>query len=180
MMRSQPESTVLAVIDIQERLARVVPGCEAIVERAVRLARAAELLGVRRELTEQYPKGLGPTVPSVAACMPAAEEKLAFSAAGCGCLAVEPGRGVESVVLAGLETHVCILQTALDLLARGLVVFVPVDAVASRFAIDHETALRRLEHSGAILTTSESLLFEWCRRADHEQFREIRSLITGA
>ena len=136
-MRSQPESTLLVVIDIQERLAMVVPGCEAVVERTVRLARAAEMLGVRRALTEQYPKGLGPSLPSVAACMPPAEEKLAFSAAGCGCLAVEPGGGIESVVLAGLETHVCILQTALDLLARGLVVFVVVDAVASRCAIDH-------------------------------------------
>ena len=178
-MRSQPESTLLVVIDIQERLARVVPGCEGVVERTVRLARAAEMLGVRRVLTEQYPKGLGPSLPSVAACMPPAVEKLAFSAAGCGCLAVEPGGGIESVVLAGLETHVCILQTALDLLARGLVVFVVVDAVASRCAIDHETALRRLECSGAVVTTSEALLFEWCHGADHERFREVRGLITG-
>lgn len=177
-MRSQPASTLLAVIDIQERLARVVPGCELVVERTVRLARAAELLGVRRGLTEQYPQGLGPTLPSVAACMPPAEEKLAFSAAGCGCLSVEPASGIGSVVLAGFETHVCILQTALDLLTRGIVVFVAVDAVASRFAIDHETALRRLEQAGVVLTTSESLLFEWCRGADHERFREVRSLIT--
>ncbi len=178
-MRSQPDTTLLAVIDIQERLARVVPGCDAIVERAVRLARAADILGVRRGLTEQYPQGLGPTVSSVAACMPPAEEKLAFSAAGCGCLSVCPGDGVTAVVLAGLETHICILQTALDLLGRGLVVFVAVDAVASRSAIDHETALRRLEFSGAVLTTSESLLFEWCRGADHDRFREVRSLVTG-
>ena len=167
------------MIDIQERLARVVPGCDAVVERTVRLARAAELLGVRRVLTEQYPQGLGPSLPSVAACMPPAEEKRAFSAAGCGCLAIEPGSGVASVVLAGLETHICILQTALDLLARGIVVFVAADAVASRCAMDHEIALRRLESSGAVVTTSESLLFEWCRGADHERFREVRGLITG-
>lgn len=179
-MRTQPESTLLAVIDIQERLAAVVPDCQQVVARTVRLARAAEMLGVRRVLTEQYPKGLGPTVPNVAACMPPAEEKLAFSAAGCGCLAVEPGCGIASVVLAGFETHVCILQTALDLLSRGIAVFVPVDAVASRFASDHEVALRRLELSGAVPTTSESLLFEWCRGADHPRFREVRGLITGA
>jgi hypothetical protein len=178
-VRSQPASTLLAVIDIQDRLARVVPGCGEIVERTVRLARAAELLGVRRGLTEQYPRGLGPTLPSVAACMPPAEEKIAFSAAGCGCLAVETRGDIESVVLAGLETQVCILQTALDLLARGTVVFVVVDAVGSRFAIDHETALRRLEHAGVVLTTSESLLFEWCRGADHERFQEVRRLVTA-
>lgn len=83
-MRTDPSSTLLAVIDIQERLAAVVPDCDRLTQRTVRLAKGAEILGVRRALTEQYPKGLGPTVPQLAACMPAAEEKIAFSAAGCG------------------------------------------------------------------------------------------------
>jgi nicotinamidase-related amidase len=80
-------------------------------------------------------------------------------------------------VLCGLETHVCISQTALDLLARGLNVFVAVDAVASRHAVDHETALMRLQASGAILTTTEAVLFEWCRSAEHPQFQAVRKLV---
>jgi nicotinamidase-related amidase len=176
-VRTDPASTLLAVIDIQERLAAVVPDCDRLIQRTVRLAKAAEILGVRRALTEQYPKGLGPTVPDLVACMPAAEEKIAFSAAGCGCLAVAPAAGCESVVLAGLETHICILQTALELLERGVRVFVAVDAVGSRYAIDHETALRRLELAGVVPVTTESLLFEWCRGADHARFREVRNLV---
>ncbi len=179
-MRSLPSSTLVAVIDIQQRLTSAVPGSDAIVERTVRLVRAASMLGVRLALTEQYPKGLGPTVPAVADCMPRPNEKRAFSAAGCTCLSVSPSEGMNTVILAGLETHVCILQTALDLLEKGLVVFVAVDAVGSRFEKDHEVALRRLEASGGLLTTTEAILFEWCRDADHQFFRDVRSLITGA
>ena len=80
-------------------------------------------------------------------------------------------------MLCGLETHVCIAQTALDLLARGLGVFITVDAVTSRHALDHEVALRRLEGAGAILTTSEAVLFEWCRSAEHPQFQAVRRLV---
>ena len=183
-MRTRPESNVLAVIDVQERLLPAIPGAAAVLDRICRLADAASLLGVRRLLTEQYPKGLGPTAPEVAGRMPRAVEKLAFS--GCGSDAflesIESGEppndaAAESVVLVGVETHVCILQTALDLANRGYGVFVPVDAVASRHRIDHDTALRRLEGSGAILTTSESILFEWCRSADHPRFQELRKVV---
>ena len=83
-------------------------------------------------------------------------------------------------MLAGLETHVCVAQTALDLLARGVGVFVAVDAVTSRHTTDHEVALRRLEGAGAVLTTTESVLFEWCRSAEHPQFQAIRRLVTSA
>jgi nicotinamidase-related amidase len=183
-MRTRPESTVLAVIDVQQRLVPAIPGAAPVLDRICRLADGAGLLGVRRLLTEQYPKGLGPTDPEVAGRMPRAIEKLAFSCCGSDAFlasleepAAADGATVESVVLAGVETHVCILQTAVDLLARGFGVFVPVDAVASRHRIDHDTALRRLEGSGAILTTSESLLFEWCRSADHPRFQELRKVV---
>ena len=85
--------------------------------------------------------------------------------------------GASAVVLAGLETHVCVTQTALDLAAAGVSVFVAVDAVASRHPIDHETALRRLEAAGVIPTTSEAVLFEWCRTAAHPQFQAIRRFV---
>ena len=128
-------------------------------------------------LTEQYPQGLGTTAAPLAALLPRPVTKMSFSCCGAGgfALALPPGRG--ALVLCGLETHVCVLQTALDLLARGYAVFVAVDAVASRHPIDHDTALRRLEAAGAILTTSEAVLFEWCGTADHPRFQDVRKLV---
>ena len=85
--------------------------------------------------------------------------------------------GRESVVLVGMETHVCVAQTALDLLAVGFAVFLPVDAVSSRFDLDHTTALRRLEVAGAVLTTTEGVAFEWVRDAAHPQFKAVSRLV---
>ena len=180
-MRIQPATTLLAVVDIQERLLAVIPAADGVVARAARLAQAAGLLGVRSMLAEQYPRGLGPTPATLASLLPPPVAKMAFSCCGCEPFAAaidapapEP---LETVVLCGLETHVCIAQTALDLLFRGLGVFIVVDAVASRHALDHEVALRRLEGAGAILTTSEAVIFEWCRSAEHPQFQAVRRLV---
>ena len=172
-MRLRPASTVLYVIDVQERLLPAVPDVDRVISRCGRLAQAAGILGVRSVLSEQYPRGLGHTVPALAAVLPPAVEKIAFSCGGC----LSPPSDADAVVLAGLETHVCVTQTALDMLALGLNVFVAVDAVASRHAIDHEVALRRLESAGAVLTTTEAVLFEWCRTAEHPQFQAIRRLV---
>ena len=103
----------------------------------------------------------------------------------CRVLAIEDVRWVETfrrearpkVVLAGIETHVCVLHTALDLLALGFRVFLAVDAVGARYAVDHETALRRLEQAGAILTTVEGCAFEWVGGAGHAKFKEISRLV---
>ena len=81
------------------------------------------------------------------------------------------------VVLAGIETHVCVQQTALDMLAQGFRVYVTVDAVASRYSVDHEYALRRLEHAGAVLTTAETAVFEWVGGAGSPRFKEISRLV---
>jgi nicotinamidase-related amidase len=180
-MRMLPATTLLGVIDIQERLIAAVPAADFVVARSARLAEAARILGVRAVLTEQYPKGLGPTPAALAALLSPAVAKMSFSSCGCGPFAAavdDPAPlAVESAVLCGLETHVCIAQTALDLLARGLAVFIAVDAVASRHTLDHEVALRRLEGAGAILTTTEAILFEWCRTAEHPQFQAVRRLV---
>lgn len=176
-MRLVPSTTLLAVIDVQERLLAAMPEAERVVARCLRLAEAARLLGVRGVLTEQYPQGLGPTPPALAAVLPPAAAKMRFSCRGCGGFDAAVTPGLVGVVLAGLETHVCVTQTALDLLAEGLAVFIAVDAIASRHAIDHDTALRRLEGAGAVLTTTEAVIFEWCRSADHPRFREVRRLV---
>ena len=176
-MRLDPATSTLCVIDVQEKLLPVVAAAEVVIDRCGRLAAAAALLGVPAILTEQYPRGLGPTAPALAGRLPPAVSKLAFSCCGSDAFVAALPATAATVVLAGLETHVCVAQTALDLLARGLGVFVAVDAVASRHAIDHEFGLRRLEASGAVLTTSEAVLFEWCRSAEHPQFQAVRRLV---
>lgn len=180
-MRLHAPTSLLCVVDIQERLLPAIPTGPQVVSMAGRLADAATLLGVRSVLTEQYPKGLGPTPPDLAAKLPPALTKMTFSCCGSdaftAALTAALTADIESVLISGLETHVCIQQTALDLLARGLTVFIAVDAVASRHTLDHEIALRRLESSGAILTTTEAALFEWCRSAEHSQFQAIRKLV---
>lgn len=176
-MRIDSSTSLLCVIDVQERLLAVMPDAGRIVSRCRRLATAARLLDVAGLITEQYPRGLGTTPRDLAHLLPPALEKTSFSCLGCAAFAqaIEPHHHV--AVLAGLETHVCVAQTALDLLARGLGVAVCVDAVGSRHAIDHEIALRRLEASGAVLVTSEAVLFEWCRSADHPRFQDVRRLV---
>ena len=176
-MKLEAGSSVLCVVDLQERLLAAMPGSDAVVDRAGRLVRGAALLGVRSLLVEQYPQGLGVTPAAVASELPPALAKMTFSCCGCESFIDALPSDAGSAVLCGLETHVCVAQTALDLLERGLDVFVVVDAVRSRHAIDHETALRRLESSGAILTTSEAVLFEWCRSAEHPQFQAVRKLV---
>jgi len=176
-MRLDPVTSTLCVIDVQEKLLPAVAGGDRVVDRCVRLAAAAELLGVPAILTEQYPHGLGPTPPALAGRLPPAVGKLAFSCCGSEAFVAALPATAATVVLAGLETHVCVAQTALDLLARGLGVFVAVDAVTSRHALDHDVGLRRLEAAGAVLTTSEAVLFEWCQSAAHPQFQAVRRLV---
>jgi len=129
--------------------------------------------------TEQYPKGLGPTTAELARRLPADRPaKTAFSCCGAaGFLADLRARGRPNVVLAGMETHVCVQQTALDLIEAGFTVFLPQDAVASRGPLDHATALRRLERAGAIPTTAEAVAFEWVGDAAHPQFKAVSKLV---
>lgn len=171
--------SLAVVVDLQEKLLAAIPDGQAIVAQTDFLLRSAAVLGVPYLATEQYPQGLGSTVASLLPLLPPDRPaKLAFS-----CQAVpllqqllrEQGR--DQVVLVGIEAHVCVLQTALDLLDDSLGVFVAVDAVSSRFAIDRETALRRLERAGVVLTTTETCVFEWLRGADHSEFRTISRLV---
>jgi nicotinamidase-related amidase len=174
-MRLDPATSLVGVVDIQERLLAVMPAADQVAARSLRLVTAAGLVNVPALLTEQYPKGLGRTPAALAEKLPPALEKMSFS--GCGAFQQAIPATTEAVILCGLETHVCITQTALDLLAAGYGVFIAVDAVSSRHSLDHDVALRRLEAAGAFLTTTEAVLFEWCRSADHAAFQAIRRLV---
>jgi len=176
-MRLSSSTSMLCVIDVQERLVPAVANGHVVVARCRRLAEGARLLGVPAVLTEQYRKGLGATVPALAELLPPPLEKLSFSCCGAEGFAAAIAARVGQIVLCGLETHVCVAQTALDLLAEGYAVFLAVDAISSRHAIDRDVALRRLVAAGAVPTTSEAVLFEWCRSASHPQFQAVRKLV---
>jgi nicotinamidase-related amidase len=166
--------SALVVIDVQERLAMAMPSPEPVVRATAVLLEAAGLLGIPVWLTEQYPKGLGSTVAEVAAKLPAGAqriEKTSFSA--CGGLALTRPQ----VVLAGMEAHVCVLQTALELAAAGREVFVAADAITSRSEANYINALSRMELGGVVVTNTESVIFEWLRDAANEHFRTISKLI---
>ena len=144
----------------------------------LRLVRAARILDVPVFATEQYPQGLGPTVEPLAKLIPERPAKTIFHCLGAPGIAEGlVAAGVKHVTLAGIEAHVCVAQTALELLRLGYLVQVPADAVGSRSAIDREFALRRLEHAGAVVTTTEATLFEWLGGSDHPRFKEVSALV---
>lgn len=171
----------LVVVDVQEKLLQVIPQGDQLVARIQQLTQAARLFEIPLSCTEQYPKGLGSTVPELAESLPAPKEKLFFSASEClgWGAAANMTDSRTKVVLTGIEAHICVQQTALDLLALGYRVTIPVDAVASRHQLDWEIALKRMENSGASITTTESILFEWCDVAGTEEFKQISRLVTG-
>lgn len=172
------DATLLLVVDLQERLLSVQPRARQIAFNTRRLLDAAAALGVRIAATEQSPNKLGGTSAELRERLPAAPHvKAAFSASACGDIFQSlPDAGIDRVVVCGIESHVCIQQTVLDLLSGAYRVAVPVDAVGSRFDVDHETALQRMESAGAVLTTTESMMFEWCETAEAPGFKQISAL----
>jgi nicotinamidase-related amidase len=177
--RLTADNSALVVIDIQHKLLAKMPTTAALVRNAAFVLDVAQLLEIPVFATEQYPKGLGPTAAEIARRLPAPiPTKTAFSCCGAETFLVrlEMTRR-PNVVLVGMETHVCVSQTAFDLLAAGLNVFLPVDALAARGALDHDTALRRLELAGAVPTTAEAVAFEWVRDSAHPQFKAISKLV---
>lgn len=170
----------LLVVDIQDKLSAKIARSPWVIANTARLVKAARLLNLPVWATEQYPKGLGSTVPPLLDLLPTRPSKTTFH-----CCAVPEileqlhGHRLHHLTLVGIETHICIAQTALELMQRGFRVQVPADGVASRFDLDHEIALRRLERAGAVITTTETVLFEWVETADHPKFREISELVTS-
>ncbi len=170
--------TAMLVVDVQEKLVPSIINADLVVWNIERLLDGAEALGVRSVATEQYPRGLGPTVKSLADRLAATPEKLTFSCGGCPQIFDELREaGVFKILVVGIETHVCVQQTALDLLASGFRVYIAVDAVGSRNAIDYDTALRRMDSAGATLTTTEAALFEWCAQAATPEFKRISAIV---
>jgi nicotinamidase-related amidase len=173
-----PEETAVLVIDVQEKLMPKIEGADALTRNIAFLIDAARLTGVEVFATEQYPKGLGPTVSELAQRVPQRPDKLTFSSCGVPNFTDDLRRkGRSRVLLVGIEAHVCVLNTALDLLAEGFRVYLAVDAVGSRYAVDRDTAIRRLELAGVIPTTVETAVFEWIGGATHPNFKKLSILV---
>jgi nicotinamidase-related amidase len=172
-----PERTALVVVDVQEGFRKAVPDFERVTKAIATLVEGAEAIGIPIVITEQYPKGLGETAPEVAERLPEGTErleKLVFSAAEAD--GFDLG-GRDQVLVCGVETHVCVNQTVLDLLGEGIEVEVAEDAVGSRSAENRRIGLEKMEQAGAVMTSVETALFELVGRAGTDEFNRVQRLI---
>jgi len=174
------DNSVLVVIDIQTKLWEVIFEKERVLSQVGKLIKAFKIFDIPIILTEQYPQGMGPTHPEILELLKETEkfEKFSFS-----CLKKEEfiqklfSLNKNQIVLTGIESHICVLQTAYDLLEKNFSVFIPYDAVSSRKKGDWENALERLQKDGIIIGSVESFIFEILERADTPVFREILKII---
>jgi nicotinamidase-related amidase len=182
--------SVVLVIDLQGKLMEQIHRSRLVVEATKRLLRVADLFGVPVLLTEQYPKGLGPTHPEVREvfdALSAPKRVLEKNSFGCcsepqfGAVLREIRPGVlppeRQLILAGIEAHVCVMQTAVELLARGEQVHLCWECVSGRGEEHRRFALERMRQAGAVVTNLESAAFEWCRTKDHPRFKELSALL---
>ncbi len=170
------DQSMVVLIDIQQKLAPAIADGKAVEQAAAWVLQVALQLGVPLFATEQYPAGLGPTVPALAELLPAGQvlEKIHFSAFKDARIRQQLAQsGRRQLVLLGTESHVCVLQTALDGLVMGYQVFVVVEAVGSRTEQDKQLALQRMQQAGVVLVSKEMLAFEWLEKAGSDSFRQI-------
>ncbi len=174
------KESVLVIVDIQERLAAVMEKRQGVVSNSLHLIEAARLLDIPVILTEQYPKGLGRTVEEIRHALPSYEpvEKIAFGCCG------EPkfmralsGTGKKKIILGGMETHVCVLQTCLGLLKEDYSVHAVSDAVCSRSFDNFSTGIAFMRDAGAVITSTETVLFQLLEKAGTEEFKSISKRI---
>ena len=171
----------LVLIDIQEKLASVMPQAllPAMLRNCTLLLQAAQLLNVPAIHTEQYPKGLGATLPELGQWLKAEScvQKTCFSCCEESAFRDQLDNTRQQVILAGMEAHICVLQTALQLHTLGRQVYVVEDAVISRHPANHANAMSRLRHAGVVVTNTESVVFEWLKVAECDAFKQIARLI---
>jgi nicotinamidase-related amidase len=184
MNRLHPQSTVLVVVDVQEKLAAAMPkeAMERLIHNAAILLEAARVTGAHVLASEQYPKGLGPTVAPIAEKLAAMNvqpiDKLDFDACSEPRFAQALNKTLaRAAVVIGMETHVCVFQTARELAARNIATYVVSDAVASRKDENRLAGLELCSRAGAIPTVTEAVAFDWVRRAGSDAFKTVSKLI---
>ena len=174
-----PKVNALLIIDVQEKIIRTIFKKDSITKNIKKLIDAYQILEENIFLSEQNPFKLGATIPELLPKNGFKKiEKMEFSIANKQEFLIElKNKKITNLIVCGIETHICIQQTALDCLQKGFEVILISDAMGSRNRVDHEIALKRMNQSGAILTTTESMIFELCKTADRKEFKEIRNII---
>ena len=176
-MKLDRERAVLVVVDVQEAFRKAIPAFEEVAGATATLVRGAGEMGIPIVITEQYPKGLGKTVEEVATHLPVGTEpidKVRFSAAEAEGFDLD---GRDQAIVCGIETHVCVNQTVLDLLESDVEAHVVADAVASRTDANRELGLAKMERAGALVTGVEAALFELLGGSDAPEFKQVQALI---
>lgn len=174
------EKSALLIIDIQERILGVMRKRDRLIDNTLKLIRGAKIINIPIFYTEQYPKGLGETYRDLKAELGVqdAVQKLTFSCSGAeGLFETLAAKNISQVIVCGIESHVCVQQTVLDLLSNGFQVTIPADALSSRKKFDYETALHRMRSNGAEITSTESVLFELLEVCGTPEFKAISKLV---
>lgn len=179
------DESLLLIVDVQEKLTAIMP--DKVVNRLRRnagmLLQTANMLGIPVIATEQYPRGLGKLEEALTSLLP--QGSSLYEKTGFSCMAAEglSSRMADSdrkqVILVGIEAHICVLQSALELKAQGYEIFVVGDAVCSRNRENYENSLQRLRHADINVVDTESVLFEWVRDSKHEHFKTVSGLVQG-
>ena len=179
----ETDASCLLIIDIQIRLTAVMPGkvLDRLKRNTLLLLNTAKILSIPVLATQQYPQGLGPIEPQISEALPPDcrhFEKTSFSCIAAGNFMREFKKlGKKQIILTGIEAHVCVLQTAIDLNNAGYDVFVVIDAISSRHRENYENAIQRLQQAGITTCNTESVIFEWLKDAAHEHFKTIAAMI---
>ena len=173
--------TAMLIVDVQQKLLPHIADNDQLLFNIIRLIDASNVLGLPVFVTEQYPKGLGPTVSQLQESLGEDSpvfEKTMFSVRECRSLFESLSeKEIDNVLLVGIETHVCVLQSAMDLMSEGYNVFVCIDGVGSRYEEDFMTAMQRMETSGVVLVSAEMAMFEWCEKAGSPEFKKISRIV---
>ena len=179
LVKMEQNLTALLIIDVQERLIKAIDKNGLIVRNIRKLILASNILKFDKFFTEQNPEKLGTTINKLVGDEDIhVYTKMSFSCIVCNDLIKSlEDKKIKNLVLCGIESHICVQQTAIDLMNKGFNIFIAIDAIGSRKSIENHTAIRRLEASGAIATTCESIIFEWCMTADRAEFKAISKLI---
>jgi len=174
--RLERDRAALVVVDVQEGFRPVIDGFDDVARQTAVLVQAARVLDLPVVVTEQYPKGLGPTIPEVAEHLDGVERhpKTVFSAPQAEGFDLH---GRDQAIVCGIETHICVMQSTLDLLDRGVHVEVAADAVSSRTTLDRDVGLERMREAGARVSTAETALFELLGRAGTDEFKAVQRLV---
>jgi len=181
MNNLNPSNSCVILIDMQEKLQKAMSNVDKCIENQKLLLQSAAILKIDSIVTEQYPKGLGHTIDELKCLLPANTaviEKTSFSCCGESKFRTAlKAKSRKTLIVCGIEAHVCVQQTVLDLLAEGYEVVIPADALTSRNKDNYKLALESMRQAGAFITSSESVIFMLLRDAKHPDFRQISKLI---